>query len=422
MNTYSEKARMTVHALATMDSKVKNNILSAMAKGLRQHSAGIICENEKDLQLAKEAGLSSALIDRLTLSEAKIDQMACAIEDVIALPDPIGEAIESFTSPDGLEIQKTRVPLGVLLMIYESRPNVTADAAALAIKSGNAIILKGGKEAVRTNEAIANAIIASGHLAGMPEGAVQFINSSDRAITNALLTESGGIDAVIPRGGVGLKKAIADVAKVPILMTGSGLCHMYIGASAALENTIDIVLNAKTQRPGVCNAIETLLIDEDYADTYAVLKALYLAGVELHLCEDLYDSFSDKLNRLNADTKKPILKSTDEDWETEYLDLILSVKVVKNVKEACQHIQKYSSGHSEAILTYDEAEAEYFLNTVDSACVYWNASTRFTDGGCFGFGCEIGIATQKIHARGPMGLRELTSYKYKIKGNGDVRR
>ncbi len=422
MNILSQNARATVHTLATLDAKTKNTLLNAMSKGLRQNIPAILSANEKDLQLAKASGLSNALIDRLRLDETKIEQMAEGIESVIKLPDPIGEVIESFTSPDGLQIQKTRVPLGVLLMIYESRPNVTADAAALALKSGNAIILKGGKEALHTNTAIADAIIRSAMLAGLPEGAIQFINSSERTITNELLTESGGIDAVIPRGGSGLKKAIADIAKVPILMTGSGLCHMYIGASAPLENTIDIVLNAKTQRPGVCNAIETLLIDEDYTDTYAVLKALYLSGVELHLCDDLYESFYEKLSRLNPEVKKPILPATEADWEAEYLDLTLSVRVVKNVREACKHIQTYSSGHSEAILTYDEAEAEYFLNAVDSACVYWNASTRFTDGGCFGFGCEIGIATQKLHARGPMGLRELTSYKYKIKGTGDIRR
>lgn len=409
--------------MAMLTPNEKNQILLSMSNALLDHTNSILEANALDLAAAKDAGLSPALIERLSLNHDKIKAMAKGIQDVIKLPDPVGELIESFTSPDGLAISKVRVPLGLLLMIYESRPNVTADAAALAIKSGNAMILKGGKESLETNKTIAAVIIKAAEEAGLPSGGLQFIDNSDREITNELLTTSDCVDAVIPRGGKGLKDAITQTSKVPVLMTGSGLCHLYIGASADTEQAKAIVINAKVQRPGVCNAIETLLIDEEYPDVYKVLKALHEAGVELRLSDDLYESFHERLERgaIKRGETTPVLLATDEDWETEYLALTISVKTVKNVKAACEHIQKYTSGHSEAILTYDEAEAEYFLNAVDSACVYWNASTRFTDGGCFGFGCEIGISTQKLHARGPMGLRELTSYKYKIKGYGDIR-
>lgn len=424
MSDYAKLGRQSLFALSQLSAEKKNTILLAMADGLRASRNTIIEANALDLEQARAAGLSSALLDRLQLNEEKILLMAKGIQEVIHLPDPCTEVIESFTSPDGLFIKKVRVPLGLLLMIYESRPNVTADAAALAIKSGNAIILKGGKESIHTNSAIADALIPAAEGAGLPKGAIQLIRNSDRSITDALLQNPEAIDAVIPRGGKRLKAAIAATAKVPVLMTGSGLCHMYVAATADPEQAEAIVLNAKTQRPGVCNAIETLLIDDDYTESVSLLKALLRAGVSLRLSEDLFESFSDRLirhcvkNNLTAD----VTLATEADWEEEYLDLILAVKTVKNVKEACAHIRQYSSGHSEAILTYDDAEAEYFLNAVDAACVYHNASTRFTDGGCFGFGCEIGISTQKLHARGPMGLRELTSYKYVIVGSGDVRR
>lgn len=423
MNKYGLRGKASAPAMAMLSTTEKNAILKAMALALQEHMAPILLANSEDVSKAKEVGLSTSLTERLTLNEEKIKAMAKGILDVIKLPDPVGEQIEAFTSPDGLAISKVRVPLGLLLMIYESRPNVTADAAALAIKSGNAIILKGGKESLGTNKAIANLLVTAAEEAGLPEGALQFIDSSDRTLTDELLTTPDVVDAVIPRGGKGLKEAISKIARVPVLMTGSGLCHLYIGASADTEQAKAIALNAKVQRPGVCNAVETLLIDEEYPDVYKILKGLHEAGVELRLSEDLYESFGERL--INGAKKRgqdtPVILVTEEDWETEYLDLIISVKTVANVKEACNHIRKYSSGHSESILTYDEAEAEYFMNAIDSACVYWNASTRFTDGGCFGFGCEIGISTQKLHARGPMGLRELTSYKYKIRGYGEVR-
>lgn len=423
MNSYGLKGKSAVMPMSMLTPNEKNQILLSMSNALLDHTNSILEANALDLAAAKDADLSPALIERLSLNHDKIKAMAKGIQDVIKLPDPVGELIESFTSPDGLAISKVRVPLGLLLMIYESRPNVTADAAALAIKSGNAMILKGGKESLETNKTIASVIIKAAEEAGLPSGGLQFIDNSDREITNELLTTSDCVDAVIPRGGKGLKAAITQTSKVPVLMTGSGLCHLYIGASADTEQAKAIVLNAKVQRPGVCNAIETLLIDEEYPDVYKVLKALHEVGVELRLSDDLYESFHERLERgaIKRGETTAVLLATDEDWETEYLALTISVKTVKNVKAACEHIQKYTSGHSEAILTYDEAEAEYFLNAVDSACVYWNASTRFTDGGCFGFGCEIGISTQKLHARGPMGLRELTSYKYKIKGYGDIR-
>lgn len=423
MNNYGLTGKAAVTSMAMLSTQEKNNILLAMAAALTENTAAILEANALDLAVAKENNLSPALIERLSLNAEKIKDMAKGIKDVIKLPDPVGELIEAFTSPDGLAISKVRVPLGLLLMIYESRPNVTADAAALAVKSGNAMILKGGKESLETNKAIAKRIIDAAESAGLPKGALQFIDSSDRSITSELLTASNCVDAVIPRGGKALKNAIAETAKVPVLMTGSGLCHLYIGASADPEQAKAIVLNSKVQRPGVCNAVETLLIDEEFPDVYKILKALHEAGVELRLSEDLYESFHERLERgaVKRGEITPVCLATTEDWETEYLALTISVKTVKDVKSACEHIQKYTTGHSESILTYDEAEAEYFLNAVDSACVYWNASTRFTDGGCFGFGCEIGISTQKLHARGPMGLRELTSYKYKIKGYGEIR-
>lgn len=424
MIDYGKSGKDSLYALSQLSTKQKNDILLAMAEGLTQSKEVILKANLLDLENAKTLGLSQALTERLSLNTEKIKQMAEGIKAVIALPDPCTEEIEQFTSPDGLLIKKVRVPLGLLLMIYESRPNVTADAAALALKSGNAIILKGGKESIHTNSAIADALILAAEEAGLPKGAIQLIRTSDRAVTDKLLQSPEIIDAVIPRGGKRLKEAIAATAKVPVLMTGSGLCHMYVAATAEPTMVEAIVLNAKTQRPGVCNAIETLLIDDDYTEVVRLLKALLSAGVELRLSEDLFESFSDRLLR-HCDKfglNNTVLLATASDWDEEYLDLVLSVKTVKNVKEACEHIRSHSSGHSESILTFDDAEAEYFLNAIDSACVYHNASTRFTDGGCFGFGCEIGISTQKLHARGPMGLRELTSYKYKIIGSGDVRR
>lgn len=428
MTDYGKYGKLAAVQVAALDSQRKNQILQAMATAITLEASSILEANALDLAQAKERNLSPALTERLTLTPDKIKAMAQGLTDVVSLPDPVGEVIESFLSPDGLNISKVRVPLGLLMMIYESRPNVTADAAALALKSGNAIILKGGKEALHTNKAIAKVLIQAGQAAGMPECAVQFIDSSDRSITNALLTDTAQVDAIIPRGGPALKKAIAEVAKVPILMTGAGVCHLYVAESAEAAMAQAIALNAKTQRPGVCNAIETLLINSAYPKTLELLYALMDAGVHLRVCPRTSSLLEGTKTAETAIYQTADFKlgthytlAEDFDYAEEYLSLRLTVKLVDSTDEAVSHIRAYSSGHSEAIVTEDLSEAENFLNAVDSACVYHNASTRFTDGGCFGFGCEIGIATQKLHARGPMGLRELTSYKYQIRGSGQTR-
>ena len=414
MINYGYLGKSASKAVASLSSDQKNAILHAMASALVLHSEDILEANQIDLALASDAGLSSALMERLTLSTEKIAAMAEGLKDVSKLSDPVGEVIDAFQSPEHLNFSKVRVPLGLLMMIYESRPNVTADAAALALKSGNAIILKGGKEALHTNQKIADVLILAGASAGLPVNAIQFINSSDREITNALLRDTDQVDVIIPRGGPALKKAIAQVAKVPILMTGAGICHLYVSKSASAEMAIAIAINAKTQRPGVCNAIETLLVHEAFPHTVELLTALSNAGVTLMVCP--------RTEALLNQCLKNTYPATADDYATEYLNLTLSVKLVASTEDAIAHIGDYSTGHSESIISEDLEDAEKFLNAVDSACVYHNASTRFTDGGCFGFGCEIGIATQKLHARGPMGLRELTSYKYQIRGSGQVRK
>lgn len=419
MIEYGKLGKIASKKLAMLSAESKNSILCSMSKALIDETDAILIANQQDLIIAKEMNLSLALTERLTLTFDKIIAMSKELIEVRKLPDPIGDVIESFVSPDGLSISKVRVPIGLLMMIYESRPNVTADAAGLAIKSGNAIILKGGKEALHTNAQISKILIQAGRKAGLPENAIQFIDSSDRTITNALLIDTDNVDAIIPRGGSALKKAISAIAKVPILMTGAGVCHLYISDSANPLMSSQIAINAKTQRPGVCNAIETLLIHKNYPYIDSLLKSLMRAGVALKVCAKtlvLLETSNETVCSLNN-----FSLATEADYATEYLDLILTVKLVDDVTEATQHIEMYSTGHSESIVTENLAEAELFLNTVDSACVYHNASTRFTDGFCFGFGSEIGIATQKLHARGPMGLKELTSYKYQIRGAGQIR-
>ncbi len=420
---YGELGKKASYEMATLGTQEKNNLLAVMSKAILTGTPAILEANEKDLLYAKEAGLSDALIERLTLTTIKIENMAQGITDLISLPDPIGEQIEQFLSPDGLTINKIRVPLGLLMMIYESRPNVTADAAALALKSGNAIILKGGKEAINTNSAIADLLIDAGKDSGLPVGAIQLIRSSDRTLTNALMTDTDHVDAIIPRGGPALKKAILNNAKVPVLMTGSGVCHLYVADSASPEMATAIAINAKTQRPGVCNAIETLLIHKDFPNTPELLMGLMDKGVHLRTCPKISALLSEKYPNAAATKPTPGFSPAEEwDYSEEYLDLTLTVKQIDSTDEAISHIATYSTGHSEAIVSTDLLEAERFMNRVPSACVYHNASTRFTDGGCFGFGCEIGIATQKLHARGPMGLREITSYQYQIHGTGQIRK
>ena len=410
LHEMGRKARFAAKELALAGSDRKNAALKAMAQALREKCAAILEANAQYVKEGVAAKLTASLVERLTLNEARVEAMARGIEEIAALPDPIGQGVSSHVSPEGLEIAQVRVPLGVIGMIYESRPNVTADAAALCLKSGNAVILRGGHEASNSNRIIANALVAAIFTAGLPEDCVQLLDMPGREATNALMALED-LDVLIPRGSKRLKEAVKANAKVPYIMTGMGLCHLYIDATADPEMCVPIAVNAKTQRPSVCNAIETLLIHEKAAPKIlpAVANALIAHGVELRGDAKAREIFAMKA-------------ADDEDWATEYLDLILSVKVVASLDDALAHIAAYGSGHSESILTSDYASAEKFLNSVDAAAVYVNASTRFTDGGVFGLGAEMGISTQKLHARGPLGIEQLTSTKFKIRGSGQVRR
>ena len=391
LHEMGRKARFAAKELALAGSDRKNAALKAMAQALREKCAAILEANAQDVKEGVAAKLTASLVERLTLNEARVEAMARGIEEIAALPDPIGQGVSSHVSPEGLEIAQVRVPLGVIGMIYESRPNVTADAAALCLKSGNAVILRGGHEASNSNRIIANALVAAIFTAGLPEDCVQLLDMPGREATNALMALED-LDVLIPRGSKRLKEAVKANAKVPYIMTGMGLCHLYIDATAD-------------------PAIETLLIHEKAAPKIlpAVANALIAHGVELRGDAKAREIFAMKA-------------ADDEDWATEYLDLILSVKVVASLDDALAHIAAYGSGHSESILTSDYASAEKFLNSVDAAAVYVNASTRFTDGGVFGLGAEMGISTQKLHARGPLGIEQLTSTKFKIRGSGQVRR
>lgn len=396
---------------AALSNVQKNKILVAMAEALLQHEDTILAANNKDVEAGKKSGLTNALVDRLTLTPARIKGMSEAIMDVARFQDPIGEVLEGWTADSGIAINKVRVPIGVLLMIYEARPNVTADAAALALKSGNAIILKGGKEAVHSNRALADVLITAGSQSDMPANAIQlFVPDAGEELIE-LMKQTDTIDAIIPRGGSGLKRFIKEHAKVPVILTGEGLCHAYVDSAADPEKALPIVLNAKTHRPSVCNAIETLLLHKDYPLEHrmALLDGLVKAGVEIVACEATRAYYP------------AAAAASAEDWDTEYLDLKISVKTVDSCEEALQHIAHHSSGHSECIISENYSTCETFLNRVDAAAVYANASTRFSDGGVFGFGGEIGISTQKLHARGPMGVRELTTCKYVIRGTGQIR-
>lgn len=411
MNNMGVLAKKASKKLLQMDTVTKNNILEAMAKELLNNIEFIRSENEKDLIKGRENGLTSAFIDRLTLTEERIHGMAQGIRTIIGLDDPIGETLSGFRHENGMEISQIRVPLGVIGMIFESRPNVTVDAAVLSLKSGNAIILRGGSDALCSNMALAKVINEAGEKLGLPHGAVQLIENTDRNCVNELITMNDLIDVIIPRGGKGLKKAILAGASVPVIETGAGLCHTYVDHSADLNMAIDIIINAKTSRPGVCNAMETLLVHSD-----SISKLLPSLGEKL----------GDLGVEIRADERSikylaNAIPTTASDWNTEYLDLILSIKTVDSIDEAIKHIDTYSTKHSEAIISENYKNTQKFLREVDSAAVYVNASTRFTDGGAFGFGGEIGISTQKLHARGPMGIKELTSVKYIIRGDGQVR-
>lgn len=404
-------ARAAARRLAVLDSDVKNRALHVMADALEANTARILEANAIDVDQAKARGVTGALIDRLTLTSARIRDMAEGLCQVAALPDPVGETIADWERPNGLRISKVRVPLGVIGIIYEARPNVTADAAGLCLKAGNAVVLRGGSEAIRSNIAIAEVLSEAALTGGLPNGSINLIEQTDRSAAREMMQLNGLIDVLIPRGGAGLICSVVENATIPVIETGTGNCHVVVAASADLEAAQNIVLNAKLQRPGVCNAAETLLVHESVAPSFlpAVAQHLTEQGVVIRGCE-------------RARQIVPSLDAaTEEDWATEYLDLTLAVRVVSSVDEAIEHIATYGSGHSEAIVTQDEAEATAFTQQVDAAAVYVNASTRFTDGGQFGFGAEIGISTQKLHARGPMGLEQLTTVKYVVHGKGHIR-
>lgn len=397
--------------LAATSAKTRNDALNAMAEALLLHAEEILAANAMDVQAAKEAGIRAAYIDRLTLTPSRLDGMANGLKKVALLPDPIGKSDCAFTRPNGLHIEKRRVPLGVIGIIYEARPNVTADAVALCIKSGNACVLRGGSEAIRSNSAVCDCLTEAAEKAGIPKGSIQLLRNTSREEAGEMMRLNGLIDVLIPRGGAGLIKSVVEQASVPVIETGSGVCHVYIDESANLEMAASIIENAKCSRPSVCNAAETLLV-------HAYVAGQYLPEIGRRLIERGVDL------RCDARAKALIpgaLDATEEDWSTEYGDLILSIKVVNSLDEAMEHIQTYGTHHSDAIVTESYARAERFLNEVDSAAVYVNASTRFTDGEEFGFGAEIGISTQKLHARGPMGLDELTTVKYVVRGSGQIR-
>ncbi len=406
-----DQALSASRKMVNFSPRKKNAILNAMADALDQQRDLLKEANAQDLAQAMESGLSAAMLDRLTLTDARIDNMIKGIREVSLLPDPVGKKIWKRTRPNGLVIEKKRVPLGVVAIIYESRPNVTADAAVLCIKTSNAVILRGGKEAIHSNLAIARALQEGGMAAGMPKHAVQIVETVDREAVRELVQMDDRVDVVIPRGGESLIRAVVENARVPVLKHYKGVCHVFVDATADLNKALAIVENAKCQRPGVCNAMETLLVHQAVAASFLPMLAELAArrNVELRGC---------KATRAFLPACKP---ATEEDWTTEYLDLILSVRTVKDLKAAIGHINTYSSHHSDAIVTSDPRSAKKFLKEVDSAAVYVNASTRFTDGGEFGMGAEMGISTDKLHARGPMGLEELTSYKYVVTGNGQIR-
>ena len=404
-------AKAVKYELACMPEEEKNRALLAAAAGLIRDTDRILTANAKDVADGEAKGMHPGLVDRLRLTKERIQAMAEGLKQVSALPDPVGEVLDSFTRPNGLKIEKRRVPLGVIGIIYESRPNVTADAFGLCFKAGNACILKGGSDALSSNLAITESLRASLKECGINPDAVQLITDTDRAVTEQFMRMNEYVDVLIPRGGAGLIRAVVEHSTVPVIETGTGNCHIYVDAYADLAKAIPIIINAKTQRIGVCNACESLVIHESVRERFLPMlaQALREKNVELRGDARALEAVPD------------MLEATEADFGTEYLDYILSIKTVDSLEEAIRHINRFSTGHSDAILTEDAERAERFLNEVDSACVYVNASTRFTDGFEFGFGAEIGISTQKLYARGPMGLSELTSYKYVIRGNGQIR-
>ena len=410
MLTAAQAAKMEIAQLTTEE---KNNALLAMAQALLEHSDEILLANAQDMDAAKGT-VSDVMLDRLQLTQARIEGMAEGIRQVAELPDPVGNVLEEYTRSDGLVIQKTSVPIGVIAIIYESRPNVTSDAAALTLKSGNVCVLRGGKEAFRSASAIVSALKTGLNSVGVTEDAVNLVTDTTRQSAVALMTANGFVDLLIPRGGAGLINTCLKQATVPCIATGTGICHVYVEKTADQDMALKIIQNAKTSRPSVCNAEEVLLVDKKIAQEFLPkLKKLLVDDRAVNPVELRLDAM--------AQTIIPGTAAGEKDFDTEFLDYILAVKCVEGVQEAVSHIRAHSTGHSEAIVTADDSARKYFVQNVDSSAVYVNASTRFTDGGEFGLGCEMGISTQRLHARGPMGLRELNTYKYVILGNGHVR-
>ena len=411
LKSLGTKAQTAKTVLQGLTAEQKNHALTQAADALVQEGERILSANEKDCARAEENGMAEGLLDRLKLTGARMEAMAEGLRQIASLPDPVGEVMETFDRPNGLHIEKVRVPMGVIGIIYEARPNVTADAFGICFKTGNAVILKGGRDAFYSNQAVTAVIGETLEKEGIDKNAILLIENNDRAVTTAFMKMKEYVDVLIPRGGAGLIRSVVENSTIPVIETGTGNCHIFIDESADLAKAVPIVINAKTQRIGVCNACESLLVHEKIADKIlpALGKALLEKKVEIR---------GDEAVRAQIPEAHTV---AEEDYGTEYLDLILSVKTVASLEEAIAHINKYNTGHSDSILTQDQTHAQKFLREVDSACVYVNASTRFTDGFEFGFGAEIGISTQKLHARGPMGLKELTSYKYQITGTGQVR-
>lgn len=411
IQTLGQQAKEAEIQIAQLSTKVKNEILIKSAKALLDNCQNILDINREDVEKAKTSGVKDAFIDRLTLTEKRISDMADGLRQIASLNDPVGEFLYGKTLPNGLIIQQKRVPLGVIAIIFESRPNVTADAFGLCLKSGNAVILRGGKEAIKTNIAIVNIFKNVLKECGINENAVQIVENTSHEIANELMKAHEYIDVLIPRGSARLINTVINNSTVPCIQTGVGNCHIFVDESAKLDDAVNIIVNAKTQRPGVCNAVETLLIHKNVASSVLpnIGKELQARGVEIRGDETVREYITNSI---------PV---TEEDWATEYEDYIVAIKVVEDLDEVIKHIAKYGTKHSESIITENYSNAQRFLNEVDAAAVYVNASTRFTDGGQFGFGAEIGISTQKLHARGPMGLKELTTTKYVIMGNGQVR-
>ena len=423
MRDLAKRSKAASHRLTQLDTDQKNRCLEAMANALLNNRQAIQEANAKDLETAKEMNLSSAMVDRLVLNDSRIEGMAQGLREIAALPDPVGRELDCKKRPNGLVLRKVATPIGVIVIIYESRPNVTADAAGLCFKSGNATILRGGKEAIHSNQIIARLMVEAATQCNpsFPQDAIQVVPTTDRAAVPALLSLTDLVDLCMPRGGEGLIRAVADCSKVPVIKHYKGVCHVHVDKEADLNMAVQIAVNAKTHRPGVCNAMETLLVDKSIAEAYLPQLAPELAAKKVAIKGDETVQAILKTVIAEQSLELSLDPATEDDWHAEYLDLILAIRIVDDLEAAIAHINQYGSGHSDSIVTTNEATAQRFMRDVDASAVYWNASTRFTDGGEFGMGAEIGISTDKVGARGPMGLEELTSYKWLCFGTGQIR-